>query len=166
MRRLSVLVLGAAALAGATGCSGGNEDGDTRRVGPLSWTDPPRVVRPGRLKSDRVMIGTVRNDSSRDVTLAAEDVGIRDRDGRRLPGNARFAAAFAHGLYGAYQRPDPLPPNELRRLGLTVSIRPGETAPLVVAYRLKRTTQPPLRVDYGNGLLPVPRRVASGRGPG
>jgi hypothetical protein len=106
-----------------------------------------------------VVIGTVRNDSFKDVKLDASKLTVKDGDGRPLRSSAQFAASFAHGLYGAYQKPNPLPPDELSRLGLRVTIRPGQSAPLTVAFRVRRETRQPVRIDYGEGLLPVPRRA-------
>ena len=84
---------------------------------------------------------------------------MRDADGHRLRAYAVFTSTFAHGLYGAYQQPNPVPPAELRRLGHVITLEPHQTAPLTVAYRLTSGTHVPLRVDYGRGALSVPRRA-------
>jgi hypothetical protein len=70
-------------------------------------------------------------------------------------------AAYAHGLYGAWQKPSQLPPGELSRLGQVIDVRPGAVVPLAVAFRLGSGTRPPLRVDYGPGTLRLPPRARS-----
>jgi hypothetical protein len=130
-------------------------------AGRLVWAKSPVLVRATNLPTDRVLIGTVRNNSLRPLRLVARDLRVRDARGRMVSAFAQFAAAFVHGLYGAYQRPDPLPEEELRRLGLLVRIDPGRTAPLVVSYRLRPRLAMPLAVDYGQGSLPIPLRAVS-----
>jgi hypothetical protein len=145
--------LAAVAVIALAGC-GGDEGGR----GTLVWQGKPTLVRATTRPADRVLIGTVRNDSLRPVSLTARKLRVRDARGRPVPAFAEFAAAYAHSLYGAYQRPDPLPEDELVRLGLLVRIDPGKTAPLVVSYRLHRRLKLPLAVDYGQGFLPIPAR--------
>jgi len=146
------------------GCGGGDDKGG--RFGPLEWEKQPLVSRATNLRSDRVLVGSVRNESFREVKLDAGNLTVRDSDHRRLRANARFAAAFAHGLYGAYQKPNPQPDEERRRLGQIVTIKSGKTAPLVVAFRLRRDTRTPLRVDYGEGFLTVPSGARKAPAPG
>ena len=146
------------------GCGGGDDNGG--RFGPLEWEKQPLVSRATNLRSDRVLVGNVRNESFREVKLDAGNLMVRDSEGRRLRANAQFTAAFAHGLYGAYQKPNPLPEEERRRLGQIVTIKSGSTAPLVVAFRLRRGIRIPLRVDYGKGFLPVPSRAWKPPAPG
>jgi hypothetical protein len=161
--RPAALALAAAALVWLGGCG---DDEDQRGTGPLSWTEPPVVLRTTQVQADRVLAGSVRNDLFQDLELDARKLTVRDRDGRELRAYAQFASSFAHGLYGAAERPRPLPPEELRRLGLTVSLKPGRITPLVVAYRVAGKARPPLHIDYGKGLLPVPSRVGKRPGPG
>jgi hypothetical protein len=161
--RPAALALAAAALVWLGGCRDGE---DQRGTGPLSWTEPPVVQRTTQVRADRVLAGRVRNDSLRDLELDARELSVRDSDGRGLRVYAQFSPSFAHGLYGAAERPHPLPPEELRRLGLILSLRPGKITPLVVAFRVAREARPPLHIDYGKGLLPVPSRVAKQPGPG
>ena len=153
MRR-GALLAAAAALLG--GCGGGD---DRVGRGDLVWADPPVLVRVARLPSDRIVYGSVRNDSFKRLTFKAADLKVRDARGRTVPATARFAASYAHGLYGVFQRPDAVPAEELQRLGVLIRLDPGKTAPLVVAFRLRAGTKPPLTVDYGQGFLPVPARA-------
>jgi hypothetical protein len=154
VRRAAAAVAGAAlALAG---CGGGGVD---RRSQDLEWKREPLVFRATHLPSDRVLMGTVENRSKRSLHVVAADVRVRDARGAALRSYAQFVNTYAHGLYGAYQKPKPLPPNELSRLGLVVTLPPGSVIPLTVAYRVTSKTRAPLRVDYGAGSLTVPSRV-------
>ena len=150
----------AAAVAGAAlvlaGCGGG--EGTQRSTG-LQWKKDPLVFRATHLPSDRVLMGTVENRSPRSLHIVAANIRVRDAGGAALRSYAEFVNDYAHGLYGAYQRPRPLPPNELSRLGLVVTLPPGSVIPLTVAYRVTTNTRAPLRVDYGVGSLTVPSGV-------
>ena len=154
MRRAASAVAGAALV--LAGCGGGT--GTPRSTG-LEWKKEPLVFRATHLASDRVLTGTVENRSGRSLHIVASSIRVRDAGGAALRSYAEFVNAYAHGLYGVNQRPKPLPPNELSRLGLVVTLPPGSVIPLTVAYRLAARTRAPLRVDYGSGSLNVPSRV-------
>jgi hypothetical protein len=153
--RCAAAVVAGAALA-LSGCGGG---GGERRSAGLEWKQEPLVFRATHLPADRVLTGTVENRSKRSLHIVASDIRVRDAHGAALRSYAQFVNAYAHGLYGAYQKPKPLPPNELSRLGLVVTLPPGSVIPLTVAYRVTPKTRTPLRVDYGGGSLSVPSRV-------
>lgn len=150
----------AAAVAGAAlavaGCGGG---AGARHSEGLEWKKEPLLFRATHLPSDRVLTGTVENRSKRSLHIVAADIRVRDVHGAALRSYAQFINSYAHGLYGAYQKPKPLPPNELSRLGLVVTLPPGSVIPLTVAYRVTSKTRTPLRVDYGAGWLAVPSRA-------
>lgn len=153
---------GAAALAAAAalaGCGGGRAGPDEDSSGALRWRGTPLVFRATRLPSDRVLIGGVRNGSRRSLRLVAARLRVLDARGAALRAFAQFSDTYAHGLYGAYQKPRPLPPRELSRLGFVITLPPGGRAPLSVAFRLTQRTRPPLRLDYGAGSLAIPARV-------
>jgi hypothetical protein len=154
VKRAAVLAAGAACMLGACG-------GDKPRAdrGDLVWSGKPLLFQATHLPNDRVVIGTVRNRSGQALNLVADRLAVRDADNHRLRAYAVFTSTFAHGLYGAYQRPNPVPPAELRRLGHIITLEPHKTAPLTVAYRLTPQTRAPLRVDYGRGTLSVPLRA-------
>ncbi|MDX6643705.1 MAG: hypothetical protein QOD76_1667 [Solirubrobacteraceae bacterium] len=154
MRRAAVLAAGAALALG--GCGGDKPRSDR---GVLVWSKEPLLFSATHLPNDRVLIGTVRNRSGQALSLVADRLTVRDADNRRLRAYAVFTSTFAHGLYGAYQQPNPVPPAELRRLGHIITLEPHKTAPLTVAYRLTSHTRAPLRIDYGRGTLSVPRRT-------
>lgn len=163
-QRAAVAAAGACALAALTGCgSGSGSGGGGAAKDPLTWQTPPRAFRPPDLRSDRVVVARVRNRSSETVRLDASEIVVRDAGGRRLRGFGQYIATFARGLYGAYQKPDPLPPDELRRLGLRITLAPGRTAPLVVTWRLAPGSREPATVDYGPGTLTLPRGATASR---
>lgn len=151
MRRAALLAA-VLVLAGCGAAPGG-------QFGSLGWVESPHVFRPERLPDDRVLIGEVRNESLRELALTAKDVRVRDASGLVLDSSAQFTNSFAHGLYGVFQRPDPLPPEEITRLGLAVTLAAGKSTPITVAFRLTNDAEPPFEVDYGVGALPVPEKV-------
>jgi hypothetical protein len=133
--------------------------GSTTQYGALKWVDEPQLFQPKRLPDDRVLVGTVRNDGLARLTLYSSKVTVHDSTGRKIPASAGYVATFAHGLYGAFRKPDPLPPEELARLGYVVTLEAGKTSPLFVAFRLPPGAEPPFSINYGRGTLPVPERV-------
>lgn len=145
----------AALLAG--GCGGSGKPAVPRD--PLAWARSPLMFRADGLPHDRVVLGTVRNRSRSPIHLVADRIRVRDAHGRPVRSWGRYVAAYAHGLYGAFQKPSQLPPGELSRLGLVIDVRPGRVVPLAVAFRLDSATRPPLRVDYGPGTLALPTRA-------
>lgn len=155
-------VLAVAALA-AAGCGSGSRSGSSdSATGVLRWQGTPQVFRTKALPDDRIVVGTVRNTTGRQVKLDASALSVRLPDGRRLITTGQFAAGYAHGLYGAFQKPDPIPPGELSRLGIEVTIAPGKTAPLAVSWHQPKTMSGRPVVDYGAGRLTLPTRVRLG----
>ena len=150
---LLAAAIAAAALPSACG------DGDGLEGGDLAWVRDPKVFREPDLPRDRVLVGTVRNDSLRRIKVVAGDVRAVDADGRALRGNATFVKGYIHALYPP-TRPPPggLPESELQRLGKEVRLDPGGTAPLSIAWRVPRGSKRPVRIDYGAGFLPIPGR--------
>ena len=149
--------LAALALAAALplACGGGEETG----VGDLVWAGQPTVFRQPTLPRDRVLVGTVRNDSLREVKLSAADMRAVDRDGNALRGNATFIRGYIHPLYPPTRPPEGgLPESELERTGRQVRLKPGKTSPLSVAWRVSRSQNAAVRIDYGSGSLPIPGR--------
>jgi hypothetical protein len=156
--RPRALVLGAAlALSAALPIACSDDDGTG--VGDLVWETPPKVYREATLPRDRVLVGSVRNDSLRPIKVVATDVQAVDEDGNALRGNATFIRGYIHALYPP-TRPPPggLPDSELERTGRQVRLQPGKTAPLSVAWRLAPDSKGPVRIDYRAGWLPIPAR--------
>ena len=129
---------------------------------PLAWVTTPVAYRPQTLPRDRVLLAKVRNASSTPLRLEAAKLVVRDATGKVLRSEGRYIAGYAHGLYGAFQKPDPLPPDELKRLGLVITLAPGKTAPIELAWRLAPGAKEPATVSYGAGTLPLPRRAKLG----
>lgn len=132
----------------AAGCGGGEPE-------PLAWSGVPRAERPPSLPGDTVLTGTVRNPSDEDVELRAGDVRVLDARGRALRSSAAFLSGFvySHVPYnrGRDEVPAALPRREQERLGRVVRIEAGASAPLTVSWRGRA-----VRIDYGEGTLPVP----------
>jgi hypothetical protein len=150
------LVVLAVALAACTplACDGGGGDVAT---GDLVWDGKPRVVRQASLPRDRVLVGFVRNDSLRRVTIDAKDVYAVDADGKRLRGQATFIRSYIHPLFPPTRPPEGgLPDSERIRLGQVAQLEPGKRTHLTVAWRLRRGGKPAVRVEYGFGSLPIP----------
>jgi hypothetical protein len=133
----------------AAGCGGDDELGS----GDLVWDKKPRVFENPNLPDDRILSGTVRNDSLEAVTLVARELGVRTGAGDEMESAAIFAPTFIRGVF-PQNRGDEIPESEQQRIGLRARLAPGKTAPLTVSWR-QRGDRAAL-VDYGAGSLPVP----------
>jgi hypothetical protein len=122
------------------------------RAGSLIWADPPKLVYPQSLPTDRILYGQVRNDGLRDIKLSSADLRVLDRGGRALRSDGRFLQAYVHGMYGAYSRDKDIGEYERRRLGIVLTLKPGRTAPLTVAWHGRGARA----VQIGDVKLPVP----------
>jgi hypothetical protein len=144
-------VVTAAVLAGCGGSSGSPAS--------LAFDGKVQAYKPADLASDRVVVAKVRNRGDAPLKLDTRKIVIRDAAGEPLGASVRFVAAgFAHGLFGAFQQPSSLPPVEVRRLGIAITLPPGKVAPITVAWRLKKGNREPAVLDYGKGRklkLPV-----------
>jgi hypothetical protein len=154
-------IAGLLAVIALAGC-GSSNDGTLGR-GALRWTQTPFVDEPPTLPRDRILVGHVVNRSRRTLALDTRKLVVHDATGRTLVSSARFTIGYAHALYGVFQQPSFNAPSELIRLGVITYIRPGVTAPLFVAYRLKSESKLPITVDYGYGRLPLPSRPSPRR---
>lgn len=160
MRR--ALGIAALALAVVTGCGGGG--GDRPAAGLLTWDGKPSVFKAQGLPSDRVVIARVKNTGGKTLHLVGAKLVVRDADGKALDTTAAFNTTFAHGLYGALQQPvGGAPVAEQVRLGKTIYLPPGGSAPFYAAWRLEPGTKEPVRIDYGTGSLAVPTATATSR---
>jgi len=131
---------------------GGKEDAPGR----LGWAKAPLVFTPERLPSDRTLSAEVANDTLRDLRVRAKSMVVVDGRGTKLQTVARFARTYSHGLYPPTQRPRGYENgNQARLEGIYVDLKPGERAPLTVSWRLRKGAQPPFRLDYGAGSLPI-----------
>ena len=133
----------------AAGCGGDDELGS----GDLMWEEKPRVFTNPNLPDDRILAGTVRNDSLETVTLVARDLDVRAPGGDDMESAAIFAQTFVRGVFPQNRGSD-IPETEQLRIGLRARLKPGETAPLTVSWR--QQGEHAALVDYGRGTLPVP----------
>jgi hypothetical protein len=154
-RPSSRLPIALAACALALGACG---QGDEGGGGGLAWKGEPRILPHPTLRQDRILTGTVRNDSLRRVTVDAAALRLLDGDGRRVRGSAIFLQGFGHQLYPPTREPARVPESERVRTGQKVRLAPDDTAPLTLSWRVGRGGRRPVRVDYGSGSLPIPAR--------
>jgi hypothetical protein len=133
----------------AGGCGGDDELGS----GDLMWEKKPRIFMNPNLPDDRILAGTVRNDSLETVNLVARDLDVRSPSGDDMESAAVFAQTFVRGVF-PQNRGSEIPESEQLRIGLRARLKPGETAPLTVSWR--QQGEHASVVDYGAGTLPVP----------
>jgi len=137
-----------------TGCGGGGGGATAQDGGPLKWEKPPYSGTPSELlPEDRVVLGRVRNDSLRRVSVYYKDVRLLTADGRTVPAAVRFADTPGHGLYPPTREPDSVKAAEDLRIGRAIELAPGKSAPLVVSWR---GDAKPVAVDYRLGRLALP----------
>ncbi len=148
MRR-AVAALALLLAVAVAGCGGDDELGS----GDLMWDQKPRVFKNANLPDDRVLAGTVRNDSLEAVTLVARELGVRTGGGDEMESAAVFAPTFIRGVFPQNRGTD-IPESEQLRIGLRARLQPGQTAPLTVSWR--QQGERAAVVDYGTGTLPVP----------
>ena len=148
MRRL-LLIAVLPLLLVAAGCGGGEDRGS----GDLVWEEKPRMFKNPNLPDDRIVAGTVRNDTLERMDLVARDLALRSEDGDRLESAAIFAPTFVRGVF-PQNRGDDIPVGEQLRIGLRARLEPGQTAPLTVSWRQRGERA--VLVEYGRGTLPVP----------
>jgi hypothetical protein len=149
MRRTAALVL--VALLPMSACGDGGETS-----GALTWKGNPNVIVPTRLPGDRVLRGEVINESSKRVVVQAKDLRVVDGEGRSVEASPVFLSSYLHSLYPPTRRPTPYPEAERRRLGQVAEIEPGKSVPLTVSWHEPKGPRTPVRIDYGNGSLPIP----------
>jgi hypothetical protein len=115
------------------------------------------VVVPPTLPGERILTGTVRNDSLRRLELKAESVRLLDADGRQIEADAGFLGGYVAPDEAQNREPDldDVSEDEQRRRGRILRLEPGRTAPLSVSWRARRGQRSPVRIDYGPGFLPV-----------
>ncbi len=150
-----VILLAAGGVALLLSVTGSEEAPRTGSV--LTWDEPPLVFTPPELPDDRVAYGTVRNTSLEGLQAGTKDFEVLDADGAKLDASVQFLGTYAHGIYGAFQKPRPLPSEELSRLGLHVGLKSGQTSPLTVSYHLTGDSKLPATLYYrGNPALDLP----------
>jgi hypothetical protein len=143
----------AAGLLAGCGGSGASVAGDGS--GPLKWAEEPLLFTPDTLPGDRILTGTLRNDSVRRVRVDLPEVRVLAADGDRVAATPVFLNTFGKSLWSPGRGPEQMPESELLRTGRIAFLRPGEEVPFTVAWHAADGT--PAVVDYGAGSLRVPR---------
>jgi hypothetical protein len=157
---VAVALAAAAALAGVLVLVRG-AGGDASR---LAWKGTPTLVQ-SSAPTDRILYGELRNDSLENVNLRYRDVRVLDADRHEVQSAVRFIAAFAHGLYPWSLRPKDPGDFERRRLGEIATLKPGQSAPITLSWRVPTGAPQPVTVDFGTIELALPRggRVVQAR---
>jgi hypothetical protein len=151
---IAATVLAAITALGGCGESGGGGDLGTR---PLVWVEAPRALDPPGLPDDRIVTGTVRNESLEPVELTAAEVRVVDAERDALDGSVAFLSGFVKPIEPANSGgPDPFAGEDLARLGRELTLDPGKTAPLTVSWRQPEGAPPAVAIDYRVGSLPLP----------
>jgi hypothetical protein len=154
-RALAALAL--LALGGAAGCGGGD---DREPAGALRWEKEPVLVKPARLPNDRIVFGMLVNDGRDRADLVAKDLKLLTTDGKRVPASAAFVESFLHGLYPPTRLPGGrLPISEQLRMGIIARVLPGKTVPLTISWRQPAGSEPPVRIEWAKGSIPVPDKA-------
>jgi len=167
-RRGAALAL-AAALAGAGAASGcGGDDAGERGAGAapataavddgLVWKGVADLFAPDELPRDKILTGTIRNDSGRPVELRVDRVEVKDATGRSLRANVRFVSSFGHGLYGPGGPPAPLRASryDQARLGERLTLAPSSDRPITVAWRVPEGRPPATSIVVSGHTLKLP----------
>jgi len=142
----AVAIVAVVLLAGQAGGQGGDA---------VEWDGKVQVFKSG-VPTDEILYGRVRNASLENVDLDVEDLKVYGADGKRVQASVRYLAAFAHGIFPWSQKPDPLGDFERRRLGEVVTLKPDQSAPITLAWRLPKGEPRPERVDLGPAELKIP----------
>lgn len=153
---VGVVALGACVavlLVADTGSSPSSERSD---FGTLAWEGEPKIFKIDTLPDDRVLAGTLRNDSLAEVEVAAADVELLDRRGRPVAHTAIFSRGFARASYSPRLQV-PVGESDQVRLGIKLKLKPGEARALTLAWRVSDPARRPVRVELPQGSLELPR---------
>jgi hypothetical protein len=148
----------------AIGCGGDDSGGD----GParLTWDGTP-VVRSSTTGA-RILIGKIKNESSRELRITAPQLAVVDGRGRRVKSTAVFVSSFVRSNYphnrARVSEPAEYPEAEQRRVGYLAVLEAGETTPLTVSWTEKPRRPSAERIVYGPASLPIPAPVTSAAG--
>ena len=154
--RTAVLLVVATAV--LPGCGGDGSAAAPRSVdATLAWVGQPQVYKPPELPQDRLLRWDLENDSLREVRLDADDARLVDARGDSLRSTIRFTSSFGHGLYSPRRPPKEADPELVRtRLGELAVLKPGESVPVTLSWRLGADGRGPVRLEVGNVQLPLP----------
>lgn len=139
---------------------GGGDDGTPARPAgsAIGWQGKPLSIDVPALPRDHIVTGRLVNRSLRAAELDVEQVRLFDPRGRALRSTARFSAQFAHGLYppDSSENGGKTSDFERRRLGEIATLRPGQTIPVTLSWRVPAGAAPPVTVDLGPATLRLP----------
>lgn len=150
---VGVAVLGASIVAIAT-AGPGSQDGSG--FGTLAWEGKPKIFAVETLPDDRLLAGTLRNDSLDEVELDASEVDLVDAEGRSVEHTTLFSLGFGRDIYPPSAQRE-LPEADKLRLGLKLELQPGEVRPVTLAWRVSRPGGEPVRIELPAGSLRLPR---------
>lgn len=161
MRRRIAALLALAAVAVVPLVLISDDDGRTspRTVrASLGWAGVPQVTKVPELPRDRILTGRLANESLRPAELDVDRVRLVDARGRDVRSTARFLSNFAHGLFSAesinlYGKPGD---GERRRLGEIATVKPGESVPITLSWRVPSGAAAPIAVDFGGSTVELP----------
>jgi hypothetical protein len=124
----------------------------------LAFAGTPKVLRVPELPRDRVLTARLTNTSLRPAELDVDQVKVVDAQGRTVKSSVRFLSAFAHGLFSAervnlYGKPGK---TERRRLGEIATLKPRQTIPITLSWRIPAGGAEPVAVDFGGSRVALP----------
>jgi hypothetical protein len=122
--------------------------------GPIGWSGDAQLFTHPTIPGDRVLTGTIRNDSTHTMRVDIGDVRVLTSGGEVVPSTPVFLQTFGKSLWAAGRGPQQVPDTELLRTGRIALLSPGEEVPLTIAWHDKDGQ--PARVDYGDGSLAIP----------
>lgn len=154
VRLAAAAALAAAAVIALTLVLAGGAGGDEGAA--VAWKDVK--VYDSEIETDNVLAGRLENRSLREVDLDVDDVRVLDADGEPVRSSVIFIQAFAHGLYAWSQQPKKLDDFERRRIGQIVTIKPRESAPITLSWRVPKGGEQPASVDLGPVEIDLPAR--------
>lgn len=155
--RVAAALILTIALAGAIVVAVSSPGGGSADVPRLGWVRPPVVVSAPNLPRDAILTGRVRNNTPRDLELEADDLVVVDDRGRRWRTSGRYMQGFAHGLWPPGGRVANRSDGERERLGEITKLKPGESAPLTVAWSRPPGGGRAVRIELGGPELTIPR---------
>ncbi len=130
-------------------------DGD-KGFGRVTWERKPTVFKVKTLPRDRILSGRLRNDSLKEVDLSArKDIELLDRRGRPVVHTAIFAEGYSRDIYPPRDR-RVVPDSDQVRLGYKAKLKPGQSRPITLAWRVPSADRAPVRVQLPGGVLALP----------
>lgn len=151
---VGVVAVAFVAIAVVAGRSG---DGQEKGYGRVTWERRPLVFKVKTLPRDRILSGRLRNDSLKEVDLTArKDLELLDRRGRPVAHTAIFAEGYSRDIYPPRDR-RLLPDSDQVRLGYKAKLKPGQSRPITLAWRVPSADRAPVRVRLPGGVLALPK---------